>query len=128
LPICDDQVALIVQHLDIGDLVERHHIGLEPVEHGARLLRRTGMRLVDGEVLAGVRLVFRNEFLVDVRVELPRNIVGHIEDVRRLLGECGSEPKRKRNETGEESGHGTPKGQEAALDLQDQCPCHKLSD
>jgi len=98
---------LIVQHQDVGDLVERHHIGLEPVEHGASLLRRTGMRLVDGEVLAGVRLVFRNECLVDVRVELARNVVGDVEDVGRLLGECGSEPKRDCNESGEDSDHGT---------------------
>jgi hypothetical protein len=30
LPIGRDQVALIVQDLDVGDLVERDHIRLEP--------------------------------------------------------------------------------------------------
>jgi hypothetical protein len=38
LPICRDQIALSVQDLNVSDLIERHHIGLKPIQHRARLL------------------------------------------------------------------------------------------
>ncbi len=60
LPILGDE-AVLHQEVDVGDLVEGDDVGLEALDDGARLLRRAGMRLVDGDVLAGVGLVFRRE-------------------------------------------------------------------
>jgi hypothetical protein len=67
---------LLVQHLHVGHLIECDDVCLQSFEHRAGLLGGAGMRLVDGDVGAGVGLVFRGKRLVDVGIELTRDVVG----------------------------------------------------
>ena len=81
LPVRRDEVALVVQHLHIADLVEGHDVGLETFQDGAGLLRRTLVRLVDDNLLAIVgRGPVADESRVEVCKEFPRHVDGRVED------------------------------------------------
>ena len=47
------------EDVDVAGLVHRHHVGLQAVDHRARLLARAAVRLVDRDVLAGRLLPVR---------------------------------------------------------------------
>ena len=83
--------AVLHQEVDVGDLVEGHDVGFEAFDDGARLLRRAGMRLVDGDILAGVGLVFRREGSVLLSEEFARDVVGGVEDLVLGNGRAGQE-------------------------------------
>src|SRR2546430_17702051 len=60
---------------------ERHHVGLETVDHRARLGAGAAVRLLDGERGAGLLLVLRGEGSVDVAPQLARRVVGYVEQL-----------------------------------------------
>ena len=70
----------------VGDLVDvalerqRHDVGLEAVDDGARLGAGAAVRLLDGDGLAGLLLPVGGEDLVVGFVELAGRIVGDVED------------------------------------------------
>ena len=73
--------------IDVAFERQRHHIGVEPVDHRARLLARAAMRGLDGDRLAGLRLPMRGEGRVEFLVEFPRRIIGDVEQGRIREGE-----------------------------------------
>jgi hypothetical protein len=92
-------------------LIEGDDVGLQTFEYGARLFRRAGMRLVDGDVDARVRFVLGDERLVDLRVQLARHVIGDVEDIRGPFGTCWAGRKNGGcRDDGDESGHGWPLG------------------
>ncbi|MPN55816.1 hypothetical protein SDC9_203500 [bioreactor metagenome] len=78
--------AVVGQELHVGRGVERHHIGVQSVVHGARLGAGASVRLVDLHILAGGLLVVRGEGDVVVLVELARYVVGNVEQL--VLRKC----------------------------------------
>lgn len=67
------------------------------------------MRLIDGDVGAGVGLVFGVKGLVDVRIEFARHVIGDIEDVGRPFSVGRAEPKdRGGGGDGKKLRHGRP--------------------
>jgi hypothetical protein len=100
---------LIVQQLHVCHLIEGDDISLQPLEDRAGLLGRAGMRLIDGDVGAGVGLVFGVKGLVDVRIEFARHVIGDIEDVGRPFSVGRAEPKdRGGGGDGKRLRHGRP--------------------
>jgi hypothetical protein len=55
---------------------QRYHVGVQTVDHCARLLAGTAMRLLNGNGLSGPLLPLRRERLVDLLLQLTRRIVG----------------------------------------------------
>jgi hypothetical protein len=45
-----------VQAVDVGGERQRHHVGLQAVDHGARLGAGPAVRLLDDDVVAGLGL------------------------------------------------------------------------
>jgi hypothetical protein len=70
--------------IDIRGERERDDIGLEPVNDRAGLFRRASVGLVELDLLAGFFLPVFREGGVELGVELPRGVVGDIE--QRLRG------------------------------------------
>ena len=96
LPIGRDQLAFLVQRIDVIGERERDDIGGKTVDHRARLLARTAMRLADAHPFAGFRLPLPRESGVDLRVEFPRRIIGDIEQGLRCLCEHGDAQNEER--------------------------------
>ncbi len=59
---------------------ERHDIGVETVDNGARLLARAAVRLLDGHVFVGGRLPVLGEGCVEFLIELAGRVIGDIEE------------------------------------------------
>ncbi|ABA49583.1 hypothetical protein BURPS1710b_2014 [Burkholderia pseudomallei 1710b] len=81
LPILADE-ALVRERVDVVRERERDHVGLQPVEHRARLRARAAVRLLEVHRLARPRLPFLAERLVDVLVELARRVVRNVQERR----------------------------------------------
>ena len=47
LPVGGQELALLGDGVDVGGERERHDVGIEPVDHGAGLLARAAVRLLD---------------------------------------------------------------------------------
>ncbi len=67
--------------VDVAGESERHHVGLEAVDHGAGLLARAAVRLLDGDVLAGLSLPMLRERGIEFLIELAGRIVGDVEEL-----------------------------------------------
>ena len=78
-----DQLAVLGDRVDVVGERQRHDVGLEAVDDRARLLARAAVRLVDGDVVAGLRLPVLGEGRVEVLVELARRVVGDVQQRRR---------------------------------------------
>ena len=80
----------LAEHADRVDVVserQRHDVGVEAVDHRARLRARASMRLLDRDLLAGLGLPMRREGRIEFAVHLAGRIVGHVEqfDLARAL-------------------------------------------
>ncbi|AHB50417.1 hypothetical protein W911_16520 [Hyphomicrobium nitrativorans NL23] len=56
--------------IEVGRLVERHHVGVETRCDGKRLLGRRAMRLVDRDIAPLRRFPMRGERRVDLFIKL----------------------------------------------------------
>ena len=56
LPVGRDEPAVLGKLIDVAAQGQRYDVGLEPVDHGARLLARAAVRLLNRHVLASLRL------------------------------------------------------------------------
>ena len=85
------RLPFLASCVDVAGERQRHDVGVEPVDDGARLLAGAAVRLVDRDVLAGLLLPVLGEGRVVVLIELARRIVGDVEQ-RRLggVGELGA--------------------------------------
>ena len=79
--------------VDVAGERERHDVGLEAVDHRARLLARAAVRLVDGDRLALRLLPVLREERVELLVELARRVVGDVEQ-RRVGADAVAAPRR----------------------------------
>ena len=112
LPVLGQLVGLLGDGVDVGGKRQRHHVRIEPVDHGAGLLARAAVRLLDGHGLAGLRLPVLGEGLVELLVQLTGRIVGHVQQ-RRVGGRGRQGPQQRRDGGGGgkggasvQSGHG----------------------
>ena len=71
--------AVFGDRVDVVGERERHDVGVETVDHRARLLARAAVRLADRDLLAGLRLPMLGEGRVECLVELARRVVGNVE-------------------------------------------------
>ncbi len=81
LPRCRQAPADGLDVVDVPRERERHDVGVQPVDDGARLAARAAVRHLHGDALAGVREPFRGELLVELAIQLARRIVGHVQDL-----------------------------------------------
>ncbi len=90
LPVGRQQIAVVVQRVDIRGDAERGDVGVEAIDDFARLRGRPAMRLLDRDRLAGFCPPVGGEFLVELSVQLTRRIIGNIEQLGRrgMRGEC----------------------------------------
>src|SRR5690606_31984230 len=91
-----------------SDVCSSDLVGFEPFCHRLRLLRGAAVRLVDRDVDTLLLLPVRDEGRVDLLIELPRNVVGTVEDGR-LAGVRGNRRKGgkpKAEDEAAERGHG----------------------
>ena len=102
LPVRGDQ-ALGGDGVDVIGQRQRDDVGLQAVDHGARLRAGAAMRLLDLDALAGFLLIGRGERLVEIRIELARRIVGHVEQ-RNIGGKRRTCPEQSRDERAEYDG------------------------
>ena len=79
LPVGRNEAAVLGELIDVAGERQRHDVGLEAVDHRARLLARAAVRLLDRDVFAGLRLPVLGEGGVELLVELARRIVGDVE-------------------------------------------------
>ena len=82
LPIGRDLVRFGCDRVDVGGKRERDDIGVEAVDHGARLRAGAAVRGLDRHRLARVRFPLLRERLIDRTVEFARRIIGDIEERR----------------------------------------------
>ena len=105
LPIRRHRPALH-QTLDIGGQAEGHDIGrLVAGDHGLCLPRGSAVRLPDLDGAPGIVLVGRLETRVELRVQFPGRIVGHVQE----NGFAGSryvvaDDQRAREQDGDDGG------------------------
>ncbi|MGY4600986.1 hypothetical protein ACVWXL_008732 [Bradyrhizobium sp. GM22.5] len=91
--------------VDVVGERKRHHVGLQSVDHGARLRTAAPMRLLDLDALAGFLLIGTRERLVELDIELARRIVRDVQqsDVsgksRACQQACHEQSCRERNDT-----------------------------
>ena len=95
LPSRRDQPGLLGDGVDVGGDAERHHVGLQPVDHRQRLLARAAVALVDGHVLAGLALPIGGEDGVVGLVELTRRIVADVQQCHLPRRRQGAGRQRK---------------------------------
>src|SRR3546814_7870372 len=69
-------MAGLDQRQDVAAERQRHDVGVEAVEHRARLLAGAAVRLLDRHGVAGLGLVLGDELVVDRAVQLAGRIVG----------------------------------------------------
>ncbi len=67
--------------VDVVGERQRDDVGLEPVDHAARLLAGAAVRLADVDRLTGLLLPLGAERLVDVLIQLARGIVRDVEEL-----------------------------------------------
>src|SRR5690606_34524100 len=72
LPVRLEPSAVLVNRVDVVRERERHDVGIEAVDHRARLASGAGVRLLHDDVLPGLRLPMRGERGVELLIELAR--------------------------------------------------------
>jgi hypothetical protein len=85
LPVVRDQAAF-ADSIDVVGQRQRDDVGLQAVDDRTRLLAGAAVRLLDGDVVAGLGLPLAREGLVEVLVQLARRVVGHVQQ-----GDVGGE-------------------------------------
>lgn len=70
-----------MEDVNVGDLVERGHVGFQPLNDGLRLLRGAGVGLFDGHRFAGFFLPVCLELLVVGSEQFPGNVVGGVQQL-----------------------------------------------
>src|ERR1700761_7071432 len=65
--------------VDIGRKRKRYHIGGQPVGNRSGLTRRATVRLLDTDATSGFGFIFRDEFGIDLLVDLTGWVVGNVE-------------------------------------------------
>jgi hypothetical protein len=105
--------AAVGQEVDVQRLVHRHDVGFEALGHRTHLRARAAVALLDVERGPGRLLPVGQEDAVEVLVELARDVIAHVEQVRRLGGpgrrhahQRGSQGQRHHKGTAEQIGHG----------------------
>jgi hypothetical protein len=101
LPVLREPAAALGDLVDVVGERQRHHVGLEAIDHRPRLLAGAAVRLLDGDVLAGLLLPVLGERLVDLAVQLPGRIVGDVQNgaVGQSIGRgIGAKSQRRRRE------------------------------
>src|SRR5699024_10650433 len=88
LPVFGHQTG-IGQDLYVGDLVVGDHIGTQSLQDGSGLGRRAAVGLLDVDRLTLLRLPVANEFRVQCSEQLPRDIVGGVEQLA-VFSQSGS--------------------------------------
>ncbi|MHC2355252.1 hypothetical protein ACVMB3_004773 [Sinorhizobium meliloti] len=86
-PINRDLAGGLRNRDDVRFKRERHHIGVQAVDHQARLLSGAAMRCLDRHRLARIRLPFFGKGGVEFLVEFPGRVIGHVQDRRVRLSE-----------------------------------------
>ena len=82
LPVHRKKLRLRGEDVDVIAQRECHDIRLQPVDDGAGLLAGAAVGLFELDGLP----ILRGERLIDLLVELPRGIVGDVEERRCLVG------------------------------------------
>jgi hypothetical protein len=101
LPVLGDLAAVLGDGVDVVGQGQRHHVGVEPIDDGTRLLPRSAVGLIDLHLVAGLAFPILGEGRIEVMVQLARRIVGDVEQID-LFGGCG----RGHAERGQEGGEG----------------------
>ena len=83
LPARGNQAALCRQRVDVVGQGQRHHVGLQAIDHGARLFAGSAMALIDDDRIAGLALPVRGKRLVVFLVELARRVIGDVQEFHR---------------------------------------------
>ncbi len=96
LPVGRDLARLGGDRVDVGGERQRHDVGLQPVDHRARLRAGAAVRVLDRHRLAGLRLPVGGEGGVDRLIEFARRIVGDVE--QRDVGARGGRRGRRRKD------------------------------
>jgi len=107
LPVGRDLAGLLGDGVDVVGQRQRDDIGFESVDYRTCLLAGAAVRLLDGDVFAGLALPVLGELGVEFLIELARRIVGHVEQ--------GGLRQRAANEAGGQ-GWGQDKREQAAAD------------
>ena len=76
LPVLRDELGDVVERVHVGRERERDDVGGQAVDDAAGLLARAAVRLLDGDVVASRGFPVRSEGLVEINVELARRVVG----------------------------------------------------
>ena len=97
LPVLRNELPTLVQRIDVVGERKRYDIGIQPVDHGARLLAGTTVGLPDGDGFPGLLLPVPGEGGVEILVQFPRRIVGDVQQAQRRAG-------RRRRQTRERAG------------------------
>ena len=97
LPVGGDLAGLGGDRVDVGGERERHDVGVEPVDHRARLRARAAVRGLDGDRLAGLGLPVGGEGLIDRLVEFARRIVGDVQQGGLRIGRAAAKQRQGRN-------------------------------
>ena len=87
LPVPGDPAAVVGQRIDVPRQAERHDVGVQPVDHRARLFAGTAMRLLDDDVLPGLALPVTREGLVELDLQLLQEEQGEFGIFPVLLGD-----------------------------------------
>ena len=98
LPVLGDAPRLRRDGVDVVGQPQRHHVGVEAVDHRAGLLAGAAVRLADVHRLAGLLLPLLPERRVDVLVELARRIVRDVEQLHRAIRPCRARRRRSRRQ------------------------------
>ncbi len=96
LPVGRQQIGLVVNRVDIVGQPQRYDVGLQSVDHRARLFARAAMGLVDCHHLAGLRLPIGGKCRVVFLVEFASGVIRDIEN-RLLVAGGGRNPGRRHN-------------------------------
>ena len=81
LPVFRDQLALLVQLIHVILQRQGYHVRIQSIDHCPGLFAATAMRLLHGDIVAGLGFPVFGKGLVVLLIELPGRIVGHIEQI-----------------------------------------------
>jgi hypothetical protein len=85
--------------VDVPGEGERDDVGVEPVDHGARLAARAAVRHLHRNLLARVGLPLRDEPLVELAVELARGVIRDVQQLQ-LAGSIAARPAARAEQQG----------------------------
>ena len=110
LPVGGNEFGPFMERVDVLTERERDHVGLEAVDDGAGLFAGAAVRLFHDDGVAGLGLPMGGEGPVEIGIELPRRIVGDVEQLDGLGRREGGKRERQRAEEKFYRGHGRERG------------------